>query len=311
MAQLLVLVGLFVASMPALFGRMGRRLSAAEWALMCQVALVGGALTVWIGAALWAVASVLATMGGPWVAVWCDQMLGRFSLPDGRFAAVAGAMAIAMAAAAWREWRRSGRQLRTLHIEPSIGCHDHRAGFVVVTLPVSECAAYSIASPSPQVVITDGLRKSLTPDQVHTVVAHERGHLEHHHPTRLRRAAVAAAALAWWPPTRRSHQTLRTSFERWADEAATGHGRRQRAALRDAIVAVATQDRPVQVAAFSLAEATAERVDAMDRPPRAGQAIRFGVYVPGVMASIFGLTIIALCVARADWVWSMCASCLG
>jgi len=311
MAQLLVIGGLFVVSLPALLRRMSGRLSAAEWARMCQVALVGGATMVGFGAALWAVGSVLAMIGGPGVVVWCARMLGPLSLLDARFAVVAGAMTVAMAVAAWREWRRTGWQLRTVYIEPSMGCHEQSPGFVLVTLPTSECVAYSVASPSPQVVITDGLRSSLTPEQLHAVVAHERSHLEHQHPTRLRRAAVAAAALAWWPPTRRSHHALRTAYERWADEAAAGHCHHQRTALADAIVAVAMNDQPAPVTAFSLAEATAERVEAMERPPRAGHAVRFGLYLPGVMASAVGLAIVADCVSRTEWIWSMCARCVS
>lgn len=103
---------------------------------------------------------------------------------------------------------------------------------------------------------------------------------------------------------------LRTAYERWADEAATGHLHHHRTVLRDATVAVAMKDLPVPVPAFSLAEATAERVDAMERPPRAGQVLRFGLYLPGVVATDFGL-VIADCMSRTEWIWSMCASCLS
>ncbi len=299
MAPLLLIGGLTLASLPALLRRVGRRLAASEWAQLCVVAMVAGAVLVELGALLWAAPTVLRAAGVDALAMACEQVLGPLQ-PLGVPGGLVGILlATALPVLAWESRRRTRAQADALAIEPELGRHEQRVGFELVVLPTNEPLAYSVDEGVPQVVISQGLCDALTDDQLAAVVSHEQAHLAHRHPQLLSWAALAAAALRWWPHARSSNQALRAGFERWADDGATAGRPERRLALRDALLAVVMADAPQGVAAFSLAEATAERIEAMDTPPRASLAMHAGIYLPG--AAAFGVAVGAM----GGWIGQM------
>lgn len=309
MAPLLLIGGLIVASLPAVLHALGRHMRAAEWARLCLIAVVGGTALVEIGALLWAAPTVLRATGNATLASACERLLGPL-LPFGAAGgAVATAVAVAVPALAWRGRRRADAQAHRLVIEPGLGRHEPARGHELVVLPTPAPIAYSVVGRVGQVVISEGLCRVLSGDQLAVVIAHERAHLRYRHPALLRLASAASAALRWWPLSKRSHRVLRAGFERWADEVATGGHDDRRRALRDALLTVVMDDQPPAVAALSLAEATAERVEAMDAAPRAGWLLRVGLYVPGVAVWVVAVAAVFSWVNQAQNVWAMTGSC--
>ena len=309
MAPLLLAGGLVLASLPAVLRRLGRRLGPAEWARLCLTALVSGAALVELGALLWAAPTLLRAMGVPALAMACDRLLGPL-LPLGAAGGTLGSVvAIGVPILAWRGGRRTQAQTDALAIEPALGQHQHREGYDLVVLPTAHPLAYSLAGPAPQVVVSEGLCDSLSDAQVDAVIAHEVAHLSHRHPDLLSWASVADASLAWWPLSGRSHRVLRNAFERWADEEATRGDHGRRIALREAIVATVMSDQPTPVAAFSLADATAERVAAMDEPPSAPLPLRLSLYVPGAAAAVVAVIAGAAWMSQAQLVLAMAGRC--
>jgi hypothetical protein len=276
---------------------------------MCLVAIVGGAVLVELGALLWAAPTVLRASGAPALAMACDRLVGPL-LPLGTLGGGVGlTVAAAVPMLGWQGNRRSRAQIATLTIEPGLGRHEHRDGFVLVVLPTGRPMAYSLGPPKPQVIVSEGLRDTLSDAQLDAVIAHEAAHLTHHHPRLLALAAVAASSLRWWPLTRRSHHVLRCGFERWADDEATGGDRQRRVALGDALVATVTTDHAPVVGAFSLAEATAERIDAMQDPPAAPLALRLSLYLPGTIVAAVAFVAVATWVSQARVVLAMTGRC--
>lgn len=171
-----------------------------------------------------------------------------------------------------------------------------------------ERVAYSVDHLGPQVVITQGLLDTLTPQQVDAVVAHEHAHLRLGHPRLLLAAAAARLGLRWWLPARRSHAALRVAVERWADdEAAAEPARRQH--LRAALVTLAAVDLGGAAAAFSLADATLERIEAMDQPPRAPLGLHALLYAPGLAGGVVAVVSTGSWASQARLVLAMAGRC--
>lgn len=309
MAPLLLAGGLLLASLPAVLRRLGRRLGPTEWARLCLTALVSGASLVELGAVLWAAPTLLRVMGVPALAMACDRLLGPLLPLGAAGGTLAGVVAIGLPILAWRGGRLSQVQTDALAIEPALGQHHHREDYDLVVVPTTHPLAYSLAGPAPQVVVSEGLCDSLTDAQVDAVIAHEAAHLSHRHPDLLFRASVAAASLAWWPLTGRSHRVLRNAFERWADEAATQGDHGRRIALREAIVATVMSDQPTPVAALSLADATVERVAAMDEPLSAPLPLRLSLYLPGAAAAVVVVVAGLTWMSQAQLVLAMAGRC--
>lgn len=281
MAPVLVAAGLVVAALPALGRPVGRRIATAEWAKLCLAALVGGALAVEAGAVLVAVPTVLRAAGAPALAQACGRLVHPL-LPLGAAGGwLAAALALAVPMLAVQGWRRATAAVRALAIDGCLGRHERRGGYELVVLPTPEQLAYSVTDPIPQVVVSQGLADALTAAELSAVIDHERAHLGLGHQRLLLVAAAARRSLVFWPPAGRSHAALRAAMERWADDTATGGDRQRRADLRQALVTVAIADVAGPVPAFSLADATLERVEALEREPRAPLALHLLLYVPG------------------------------
>lgn len=309
MAVALVLAGLFAGALPALGRPIGRRIGSSEWAQLSLVSLVGAAILVQSGLVLMAAPAVLRFLGVSALASACDRLVGPLT-PFGTTGGwVAAALAVATPALGWHGWRRARRRLATLEIEPYLGEHHARSDHDLVILPTDTQIAYSVDGARPQVVVSRGLLADLTDAQVDVVIAHERAHLEHGHPRMLILAAAARAALVWWPPMRRSHRVLRASVERWADDHATGDDPASRRCLSDALHRVAGFATPAPVPAFSLADATAERIDAMQNRHRAPWAMRAAIYVPGALVGAVALGVFGQWLAEARMVLAMAGRC--
>jgi Zn-dependent protease with chaperone function len=309
MAVVLIAAGLALTSLPALARPVGRRITPAEWARLCLAALVGGAVAVEAGAILVAAPTLLRSVGAPALAQACGRMVEPL-LPLGSAGGWAGVgLALVGAGLAVWGWRQATGQVRALAIEPGLGRHERRAGYSLVVLPTEEPVAYSVATPRPQVVVSQGLAEMLSPAELRAVVNHERAHLRHRHQDLLRLAATARRALAFWPPAARSHAVLRAAVERWADDAATGGDPRQRGTLRQALVRVAFTDPVAPVAAFSLVDATLERVEALDRPPRASLTLHVLLYVPGTVGAVAALVAVSGWVEQVHQMLAMAGQC--
>src|SRR5450755_350455 len=82
------LVGLAMLALPGVMHSVGRRLPPGPWAILCALALAGGALLVVSSAFLVASPLVFTSLGFSSLARACEQMLGQLS-PGGPLAAAA------------------------------------------------------------------------------------------------------------------------------------------------------------------------------------------------------------------------------
>ncbi|HEV2811496.1 MAG TPA: M56 family metallopeptidase [Acidimicrobiales bacterium] len=264
-----------------------------------------------LGAVLWAVPTLLRNAGVPALAMPCNWLLCPLLPLGAAGGAFGGVIAVGLPIRAWRGWRHTHAQIDALVIEPAFGCHHHRNGYELVILPTSQPLAYSVSGSSPQVVLSEGFCDTLADVQVDAVIAHEVAHLSHRHPDLLRGASLAAASLAWWPLTGRSYGVLRNAFERWADDEASRGDDDRRVALRDAIVATAMADQPTGVAAFSLAEATAERVEALQEQPSAPVPARRWFCMPGAAAGVLAAVTFETWIHQGQLLFAMPGGCIG
>jgi hypothetical protein len=309
MAVSLVLTGLAVAALPALLRRLGRRVAPSEWAQLSFIALVGAVVLVEAGLVLLAAPGVLRSLGMGFLADACDRLVGPL-VPFGDGAGwAAAALAVAIPVLGGAGWFRARRRLSTLTIEPYLGRHQRHEDHEVVVLPTEAHIAYSVDSGSPQVVLSQGLIDALDEAELEVIVAHELAHLRHDHPRMLLVAAGVRSALAWWPAARYSHRAFRASIERWADECAAGGQESTRRSLRDALHKVAAVARPVPIATFSLADATAERIEAMRSHAEAPWTVRAALYLPGAAAGAVILAAIGVWLSDVRAVLAMAGRC--
>ena len=309
MAVVLVLVGLFVATLPGLLRPLGRRADPAEWAQLSFLAVTGSVVMVEAGLVLLAAPTVFRALDLGFLADACARLVGPL-IPFGDTGGwVAGGLAVATPALAVHGWVNARRRLLGLSIEPCLGRHEQRPDHDLVILPTDAHIAYSVDMGRPQVVLSEGLIDSLDDGQLEAVVAHELAHIRQDHPRMLLIAASASAALGWWPPMRRSHRVFRASIERWADECAVGRDEPTRRSLCEALRTVTAVARPLPIATFSLAEATAERIHAMQAQPEATWTVRAALYVPGAGAAVVTLAAIGLWLSDTQSVLAMAGRC--
>lgn len=288
MFAILVAAAFVLASLPVLLHRAGRRLPPAEWTMLCVVALAGAVVLVEVALLLLAAPIVFSIVGLDSLAAACEDMLGPLAAIGQWIGPAAAAAALALPAVVVYQWRRISGRSAALWIEPGLGRHEPGADFELVVLPTDEALAYCVARPWGQVVVSEGLVRRLPPDQLAAVMAHEQAHLACRHGAMLRLTATAAKVLAWWPPARGSDRVVRSAIEQWADDVAINGDHRRRRALRSALLSLAMVEPPRGVPAFSPAEATADRVVALegdDADERAAPMMRLGMYLPGVLVA--------------------------
>lgn len=115
------------------------------------------------------------------------------------------------------------------------------------------------------VVLSHGLRTTLSRPELQVVIAHEQSHLRHRHHHYLSASSICAAAI---PLLRRTDASLRFAIERWADEdVATSLGDRRLVARTIAKVALPSEGSSVIPALSDVG--VAARVEALlqDAPP--------------------------------------------
>ena len=314
MLFVLVASGLALLALPGLTRRAGRRLHPAEWAGLCGMAVVGGALVVEAGALLYAAPMVARWSRAPGLADLCQRMLGPLA-PGGW---VAGSLAVGVAlilpARGGVSRARAARVARLAHVERGLGTRRRVGDHEVVVLPTAQLVAVSVP-PRPgrwpgQIVVSDGLVDALAPGELDAVVRHEAAHLRHGHHRHLLAAAAVDHAFAWFPAARWSTAALRVALERWADEdAAVAAGR---AAVRDALVSVTRcLVAGPALAAFSAADSIGERLDALDHdPPRPGLVPHLLLYLPGTLLGATAMVALSAWACGAEAVMAMASRCL-
>jgi hypothetical protein len=179
---------------------------------------------------------------------------------------ISAVAATALAASVIFGYQRFRRADARLLVEPSIGCHEDRGWFELVTLDSALLLAYAHDGEHRQVVITSGLVSLLTLSELRAVIDHELGHLRQGHQRFLGLAAALDPAARIVPLLGRIIDNLRLSIEFCADDAV-----RDRAAARRALIRLSFPGPPQPAAAFAAAD-IAERVEALGELPRSGSS---------------------------------------
>ncbi|MBO3749654.1 M56 family metallopeptidase [Streptosporangiaceae bacterium NEAU-GS5] len=134
----------------------------------------------------------------------------------------------------WRERRRHAEMLAV------VGRHDHRIGATV--LDYGEPMAYCLPGRRPKTVITTAALRSLVPDHVAAVLAHERAHLRGRHHLLLAVAQGLARAFPGLPLFTRAGSEIARLVELRADDVAAR--RHPRVHIAAAVVSLATGRAP-------------------------------------------------------------------
>lgn len=315
MALAMIVFGLVLVSIPGLCHRAGRRLRSSEWARLSIVGLVAGAIVFEFGLVLLATPTVLRAVGVEAFAAACSRVVGPL-IPFGDLGGwISASMAVLTALLAVREVRRTSHAESVAWIEPCVGEHRHDgAGFELVVLPVEASLAYSVSSPTPQIVVSSGFAARLNADEFEVVLAHERAHLRLGHHRRLCAGAIAGASVAWWPPAWRSHRVARIAHERWADDEATGDDATRRRRLASVLERVACDPPPLAAMALSPLYTVAERIVALNRAAtgnlaRPSAALRVALYIPGGILGAAALGAFSVWITQAQFVLALAGRC--
>lgn len=295
MGLMLVLGGLGLVALPGVLRPLGRRLDPRDWARMCAAAIGTGLGAFELGLVFYAAPTVLPAVGALGLASICREMLGGVA-PGGAPAGWgAGALAGVVAGSVGLSIVRARRARRGARVEPWLGEHARLGRHELVVLEREDLVALSVDCGRGQVVVSSGLVSTLHEDELGVVLAHEAAHLDHRHQRYLSLASAVRHGLAFFPFATRSVAALVVALERWADEVAAGTVDDGRARLRGALRHVTASMLGVEVAAFSAAETVAERLAALDEPPRRLEVGSLGLlYSPGLalgVASVAGFGI--------------------
>jgi Zn-dependent protease with chaperone function len=216
---------------------------AAAWSVVAALGLagvtlavhataLGGALSHLIGACVVRLRDTYATPGGATAAA-----LGL---------TLAGAVAARTAVTAVTHLRAVRRQA-LWHAQTArlAGRPAPALGATLVEHP--QPAAYCVAGRQPTVILTTGALRSLDPDQLDAVLAHERAHLASHHHRLLAMARIARQVLPFVPLMREADAQGTRLAEMHADDSATRS--RDPGPLAAALVILATPAGPASALA--------------------------------------------------------------
>jgi hypothetical protein len=278
MTLLLLLSGFGLLGLPACARPLGRRLPPAEWARVCAGLLAAGALVVEASLALQAAPTMLRTVGLEDIADLCEHVAPGGTGLGTAAAVTAGIIALLACRSALGVRRRH----RTARVEREIGWHGRLGDHQLVVLPSEKLVAFSTAGRPGQVVLSRGLIRVLSDDELAAVLRHEFAHVRHRHQRYLLLARVVERSLGLLPMVRRGVTALPCAVERWADEAAAGPGSSDRASVHAALLRVAELAAMPDIAAFTAPETVAERLEALGSAPTRGMAVgrRLVVYLP-------------------------------
>lgn len=289
----LLAAGLALVALPGWTSRLGRRLAPHEWARLTAASLWTGLVAVRLGLLVTAAPTALRALGVHRLAEACHQTLGPV-IPGGAITGVASATALVVVQTRINRARRHSQQVRrTLRVESWLGEHHTAGDHELVVIPAASNLAYALEGDPHQIVLSEGLARVLSDDEIGAVIRHEHCHLENGHQRYLELAVATEAALRPLAAAGRSTATLRLALERWADEDAATDV--DRATLRDALVKVVdTMLSAMPVPAFTSAETICERLDALDTVPQAVPAHwRVAAVAPAIaLAATVGATLL-------------------
>ena len=260
---------------------------AAAWSVVAALGLagltlavhataLGGGLSDLIGACVLRLRDAYATPGGATVA--------------GLGLTLAGAV-VARAAVTAVTHLRAVRQQALLHAQAVrlVGQPEPVLGAVLVDH--AQPAAYCVAGPHPTVILTTGALRTLDPDQVAAVVAHEHAHLACHHHRLLAIARIGRQMLPFVPLMRDMDTQITRLVEMHADDAATGaRGARP---LATALVVLATAAGPAPALAAAATDAV-QRIQRLLSPAEPLGRVRRQLLRAGVAALALTPPLVAL-----------------
>lgn len=310
MGVVLVLGALGLVALPGALRPLGRRLDPRDWTLLCTMALTAGLGTFEMGLVLYAAPTVLPAVGAFGLASLCARMLGDIA-PGGAAAGwAAAALASVVVGCAALGALRARRTRRGIRVEPWLGEHKDLGRHDLVVLARDDLVAVSVGHKGGQVIVSSGLVRALSDQELHVVLAHERAHLDHRHQRYLHLASAVRWGLGWFPPARWSVSALVVALERWADEVAASSIDDGRTQLRSALHHVTTQLAGVAIAAFSGADTVAERLAALDRPVAGLRLSALGLlYSPGFVLGVTSLAGLGIWVRNLEMMIEMAGRC--
>jgi Zn-dependent protease with chaperone function len=124
-------------------------------------------------------------------------------------------------------------------------------------------AAYCVAGPHPTVILTTAALRTLNPDQLNAVLAHERAHLARHHHRLLATARIGRQILPFLPLMREADTQITRLVEMHADDAATAD--RDTRPLATALAVLTAADGPAPGLAAAATDAV-QRIQRLLRP---------------------------------------------
>jgi Zn-dependent protease with chaperone function len=262
MSAILVLSGVALLVVPGVVASRAGQLRPDEWRRLNRVAIRLGFAMVAVGLVAAALPVVLDAVGVEAVTELCRHLLGP-AAPGG--AIVGGAsltLSVVLAAVACLAHQRSRRVQRSARIEGWLGEHTNLRDATLVVLPTDAVVAYATPGRPAQVVISQGLARALSSDELDAVVRHELAHLRNGHHRDLVLAGVVDATLGWMPGLRASTAAFRLSLERSADEVAADRPGARDATRRALLKTTETMFGPVP--AFMAAFTLLARLDALE-----------------------------------------------
>lgn len=202
---------------------------------------------------------------------------------------------LALAATAWLGFSGlagmavAARRRRRARVDASLGVHLPWGDIDLVLLPTTVKAAFSMSGRHRQIVVTEGLWRSLEPEQKQVLLAHERAHVRLDHGRDLILIHGIRSAIGWLPGVTRGLTFWRESLERSADAVAarttTPH------AVRTTLRAVSLRH-PVGTTGFDEVASLAGRLTYLDRAevPKRWPAVTAWLSLGSMAAVAIGAT---------------------
>jgi hypothetical protein len=287
MSAILVVTGLALLFVPGAVAFRARDLQPDEWCRLNRVAMRLGLAMVAFGLAGAAVPVLLEVAGAESIAEVCHHLLGPAAPGSVLVGGVSLVLSLAFVTVAVASRRRMRRLQRGARIDWSCGEHRPLTDATLVVLPTDAVVSYAVPGSPPQVVVSRGLTRALSSEELDAVVRHERAHLRQRHDRDLLLAGVVDATLGWLPGLRASTHALRLSVERSADEAAAGMPEARDVIRRALLKTTETLLGPVP--AFTAAFTVLARLDAL-ATPAPDPTIRQRIVA---FAPVAGLTVLA------------------
>lgn len=265
MSVLVVVAGLGLAILPGLLHRRIGRLPPVEACGLVSASVRAGLALIQVGLLATAAPTAFRILGIDSAADACAGLVGG-EAPGGIVTAWVAAAAFGWMVFARRSARLHVRRIAVrMRIEPWAGTHRVREGIDHVTLQLAEPIAYAVPGPQPQVVVSEGLERRCTREELDVVLRHEASHLTHGHHRALGHARSLEAVLGAFPPAQATVRALRLAVERTADEdAIVSPDDRER--IRSALLKVAMPSVPHPVMAFTGVDTVLQRLDALAAP---------------------------------------------